>query len=682
MLWNRFPGLALALLSAGLTCLIPADARTATIDVNDFSDAVDANLDEHCATAAGTCTLRAAVQTLGRLPGPVREVRLPAGHYVLTLPLPTTTGGTNRGGALDTTFVTRIVGLAGSALTTIEQTVADRVITKLGGDDLEIIGVTITGGRQPSSYYPGGGGILADRAALRLTDVVVTDNQCVGDGGAIKGTDVTLTNVRVTGNRALQAPDGRRDGGFGGGIMATRRLQASQLVVSGNRAAVGGGVYYRGASRDFRIERSLISGNVAEGFFSADGVRQEWGEGAGIAANFFTGPPGTAAPGRIDTTTLRGNDVLGSGGNLAHIVEDPLEVRRSLFSNSITMFEGGGVSTHGRLTVENSTIAANTGGGLAFVTDEEHSGYGITLRNVTIARNSSGVFSNLPVSRILASGVIFDNDPATQNCRLPAGSRGIELRGTNLDSGTSCRLSAFELSSTNPLLGPLADNGGPTFTFALQAGSPAIDAFYGRCPSNDQRLAPRPSGVQCDIGAFEYGATPISAFLLPPPDLAEVIRGFLSLSLDARVAQRLAAEGITIDVGPKGKPAGRVSVANGYMGRRLMHAGLAGDFVFRREQSAVATGPGILIGERGQGRLFTKLGDRHVLALFDLTKLEWQGGKGGATVRLTKHAAQRLNALLKTRAFVAGLPFGTIAIDATLAGDPQLPKLVDGGGTK
>ena len=59
----------------------------------------------------------------------------------------------------------------------------------------------------------------------------------------------------------------------------------------------------------------------------------------------------------------------------------------------------------------------------------------------------------------------------------------------------------------DPKLGPLADNGGPTLTMALVAGSRAIDAGNDAvAPPTDQRGYPRPAGLTADIGAFEYGA--------------------------------------------------------------------------------------------------------------------------------------------------------------------------------
>jgi hypothetical protein len=58
--------------------------------------------------------------------------------------------------------------------------------------------------------------------------------------------------------------------------------------------------------------------------------------------------------------------------------------------------------------------------------------------------------------------------------------------------------------STDPLVGPLADNGGPTLTHALLEGSPAIDAGDDSvCPAVDQRGIARPQGAACDVGSYE-----------------------------------------------------------------------------------------------------------------------------------------------------------------------------------
>jgi hypothetical protein len=105
------------------------------------------------------------------------------------------------------------------------------------------------------------------------------------------------------------------------------------------------------------------------------------------------------------------------------------------------------------------------------------------------------------------TGTILAGSTDGANC---IGAAPIETAGYNLDSGTSCALGlSTDLTPSRPRLRPLADNGGPTMTMALKAGSPAIDhggtAATG-CPALDQRGVPRPQGPACDIGSFEVRA--------------------------------------------------------------------------------------------------------------------------------------------------------------------------------
>jgi hypothetical protein len=90
------------------------------------------------------------------------------------------------------------------------------------------------------------------------------------------------------------------------------------------------------------------------------------------------------------------------------------------------------------------------------------------------------------------------------------GSGPITDAGHNLSSDNSCAfMNVGSLNNTDPMLGPLADNGGPTLTMALLPGSPAIDAGDdAAAPPTDQRGAPRPFGAATDIGAYEY--TPLT----------------------------------------------------------------------------------------------------------------------------------------------------------------------------
>ena len=109
------------------------------------------------------------------------------------------------------------------------------------------------------------------------------------------------------------------------------------------------------------------------------------------------------------------------------------------------------------------------------------------------------------------SGALTVNNTIVSN-RTPNDCSGVDPEEAalrhNMDSDGTCGLAgAGDLSNTNPKLGPLQANGGPTLTHALLAGSPAIDAGDNTaCPSRDQRGYVRPVGAACDIGAYEFGS--------------------------------------------------------------------------------------------------------------------------------------------------------------------------------
>ena len=156
---------------------------------------------------------------------------------------------------------------------------------------------------------------------------------------------------------------------------------------------------------------------------------------------------------------------------------------------------GGGIDHRGGnlLTIVNSTITRNQalkggggiGAGQAYTPISDQIPLGrITLRNTIIAGNTSVA--------------------GAANCRT--NEVIIESLGHNVDTDGSCFLAAQgDRAKTDPLLGPLADNGGPLRTLALLVGSPAIDTGAAEgCPKADARGAARPQGAGCDIGAFEY----------------------------------------------------------------------------------------------------------------------------------------------------------------------------------
>jgi hypothetical protein len=163
--------------------------------------------------------------------------------------------------------------------------------------------------------------------------------------------------------------------------------------------------------------------------------------------------------------------------------------------------DGGGLYNAGTLTLTNSTIRGNTatsGGGLA--------NWGtVILTHSIVAKNPDG--------------------SDCRNGTIHGCCQGMTVsQGYNLDSDGSCRLTAAtDRPGTDPLLGPLQDHGGPTFTQALLPGSPAIDVIpwgtngCGTTVVSDQRgqARPQPLGGACDIGAYEVevAGQPLSAWV-------------------------------------------------------------------------------------------------------------------------------------------------------------------------
>jgi hypothetical protein len=107
---------------------------------------------------------------------------------------------------------------------------------------------------------------------------------------------------------------------------------------------------------------------------------------------------------------------------------------------------------------------------------------------------------------IVAENRDLDGNPGTGCFVAPFGSGVVTLisGGTNVFTDASCMPVASDQVVATAGVGPLAANGGPTLTHALNSGSPALDAANpGSCPATDQRGVARPQGPGCDVGAVE-----------------------------------------------------------------------------------------------------------------------------------------------------------------------------------
>ena len=201
----------------------------------------------------------------------------------------------------------------------------------------------------------------------------------------------------------------------------------------------------------------------------------------------------------------------------------------AIFGNSA--LDGAGIySAGGVLEVTNSTISGNVasrrGGGIVASSVQ-------TIWSSTVVGNSSPVGEGGGIRRFgpleIANTIVANNGPGG-DC---AGFGTLTSR-FSIDSDGTCNLTgAGNQSSTDPMLGPLQDNGGPTLTHALLVGSPAIDAGDpagcsdqgGDVLLTDQRGFSReaPTGA-CDIGAYESGAP----FLIPDGDVSALAAAIAS----------------------------------------------------------------------------------------------------------------------------------------------------------
>jgi CSLREA domain-containing protein len=225
------------------------------------------------------------------------------------------------------------------------------------------------------------------------------------------------------------------------------------------------------------------------------------GEGAGI----YNG--GTLT---VSNSTISGNSGTGisNGGTLT--------VSNSTLSGNSASFGGGGIMNTSRdtLTVSNSTLSGNSaffGGGI-FINSGDRPGP-VTVSNSTISENSASIAGGIDIRTF--QGATFKNTIVAANDAslfVPDMRGGLISQGHNLIGQSECTVGCFtneDLVGTaanpiDPMLGPLANNGGPTMTHALLEGSPAIDkgvAVEGI--TTDQRGFARQQGAAPDIGAFE-----------------------------------------------------------------------------------------------------------------------------------------------------------------------------------
>lgn len=315
----------------------------------------------------------------------------------------------------------------------------------------------------------------------------------------------------------------------------------------GGRLDISNSVHIQGAGKDSTIisqavtDRvfSITNGEVTINHVTIEGGYAQSGGGVRVDAatvemadvdirdNFgFTGGGGiylTAdAEMRIYRAAIHDNSATGAfGGGIWN--QGVLWVYESTISNNQSN-RAGGIRNSGNMNLRNTTVSGNTAtspqAGVGGISQIEFA----VLNNVTITDNTGvgnnagsfrggGIQTSEGATTVMKNSIVAGNDGGSgpDDC---VGSLSGDSKYNLIGDTTDCTIPSFVstfLLDVDPLLGPLADNDGPTDTHALDALSPARETAYGfpppainACESHDQRGVPRPQGTEhCDMGALE-----------------------------------------------------------------------------------------------------------------------------------------------------------------------------------
>jgi len=490
------------LLSLALQGCDPAYCDS-TFVVTKFNDTNDGVCD-------GDCSLREAVIGSNVCSG-TQTIQLPAGSYLLSI------AGTGEDlaatGDLDITEDAILVGVGAPS---INANGIDRVLDIHGSATVEISTMMIQGGEEQF------GAGIRNQGSLTMHGGVVSNNTCVfpegimggsGGGGISSDGTLVLENTQIRENSA----------DMGGGILITGTgtldMSGSSAMINGNIAhETGGGLAVGNGSNatltDVDIWRNEASYDGG-GIFNAGILNLNQSAVYENTSGYVAGGLINYYGGEVWATETRFEDNSADQGGAIQTSGLVTLYQSSITDNHATSGAGGGVYVdaafpglhlHNTTVSNNTASTAGTGGGI-------HNNAGdVWLEWVTVAENGP-----LGIVNTAGGNIMIENSIVAYNTGGNCTGIGLGSGGYNIEDGTSCNFTGgSDISSTDPLLGPLANNGGLTPTHALLGGSPAIDsASPDMCTSVDQRGVSRPQGAQCDRGAYEKDVL-VPAFDITP----------------------------------------------------------------------------------------------------------------------------------------------------------------------
>ena len=321
-----------------------------------------------------------------------------------------------------------------------------------------------------ANAFPGADTITFDAALASDTIPLTLGMLTISDDLTVTGPGADLLTIDAGGNSGVMRVSGATTANISG------------LTFSGGRTGRGAGLR-NDAGATTTLTDMVISGNTA--------TQVSFDAGGGLW---------NAGDLTLVRSTVAGNIASGGGGGIFN--EGMATITRSTISGN-SASSGGGISNFfGSATVTSSTITGNSGGGIF-----NYDGAG-TITGSLITGNTDSIgneIRNFSYTFILNGYNLIGESSQTTAQALS----GITVGATDI-TATSNGTNPTALAS---ILGPLADNGGPTLTHALLAGSPAIDmgdpAVMFDAMEYDQRgvgflrVVDSGGGLRVDIGAYE-----------------------------------------------------------------------------------------------------------------------------------------------------------------------------------
>jgi predicted outer membrane repeat protein len=421
-----------------------------------------------------------------------------------------------------------------------------------GGINIEDAKLTINSSNITSNHSSRrGGGIVisgaSEYATATISETTLQGNTSDWCGGGISA---TRTRLMISGSRFLQNQAGEYGGGLCYESTGTETINIRDSSFDGNTAVMdGGGIHFNGALLNilygtFTGNNAQNGGAIHNGQASLQTYITRPNTSVILSHTVFLNNSANQDGGCIsnsgalaaDVCTFSNNTSTSSGGGIQNL--GAAIINDGFFLSNHSGSTGGGVYNQKTVKVTGSTFAynfASSGGGLAtdkggtilindtfsnniakefgggiFSNVQSDTSITMAVNFVTVAYNSAsnggGIASRSGLIQIKNS-IIADNTSGA-DCFAAGGS--LEGVANNLNTDGSCP--GFTLKA-DPLLEPLANNGGATNTHALGTGSPAIDAAQtctkldGATVSVDQRGNSRPQGYACDLGAYESEST-------------------------------------------------------------------------------------------------------------------------------------------------------------------------------